>query len=55
VIIGGPSTQEYTQILNNNLIPNSPVTAEDVTTANNIFGPDTGSLSSLSKIRVDSK
>jgi len=43
-IIGRPSTQEYIQILANNLLPNCPVTTDDVTAATNIFGPDIGSL-----------
>jgi hypothetical protein len=43
-IIGRPSTQEYIKILSSNLLPNRPVTPGDVITANNIFGPDIGSL-----------
>jgi hypothetical protein len=43
-VIGRPSTQEYVQILTNNLFPNFLVTLGDLTTANNIIGPDIGSL-----------
>jgi hypothetical protein len=43
-IIGRPSTRQYLAILNNNLLPNSPVTYHDIVAAENIFGPDVGSL-----------
>jgi Zinc knuckle len=43
-IIGRPSTRQYLSILNNNLLPDSPVTYHDVMAAENIFGPDVGSL-----------
>lgn len=42
--IGRPSTQDFIKILNDNLIPNCPVTANDVVIAEEIYGPDTGSL-----------
>ena len=43
-IIGRPSTRQFVSILNNNLLPNTPVTYHDVMAAENIFGPDIGSL-----------
>jgi hypothetical protein len=43
-IIGRPSTCQFVSILNNNQLPNSPVTYHDVMAAENIFGPDLGSL-----------
>jgi hypothetical protein len=43
-IVGRPSTRQFLNILNNNTLPNSPVTYHDVMAAENIFGPDVGSL-----------
>jgi hypothetical protein len=42
--IGRPSTQEYIKIVENNLLPNCPVTRDDIMAAKQIFGPDLGSL-----------
>jgi hypothetical protein len=42
--IGRPSTREFIQIVNNNLLPNCPVTQRDILAAEDIFGPDIGSL-----------
>ena len=43
-IIGRPSTRTFLKIIENNLLPNCPVTRKDVVAAENIFGPDLGSL-----------
>jgi hypothetical protein len=43
-IIGRPGTRSYLHIINNNLLPNCPVTREDVLAAEDIFGPNLGSL-----------
>jgi hypothetical protein len=43
-IIGRPSTREFTSIVNNNLLPNCPITAADIMVAEAIYGPDLGSL-----------
>jgi hypothetical protein len=43
-ITGRPSTQAFIKILNSNSLPNSPVTYHDVIAAEDIFGPDIGSL-----------
>jgi hypothetical protein len=43
-IICRPSTCQFVSILNNKQLPNSPVTYHDVMAAENIFGPDVGSL-----------
>ena len=43
-VIGRPNTRDFIRILNTNALPNSPVTYHDVMTAENIFGPDIGSL-----------
>ena len=43
-IIGQPSTQDYIQYMENNLIPNCPVTRRDIVTAEHIFEPDARSL-----------
>jgi hypothetical protein len=43
-IIGRLSTRQYLQIIRNNLLPNCPVTYHDVLAAEDIFGPDIGSL-----------
>jgi hypothetical protein len=43
-MIGRPSTSSYIQIVENNLLPNCPVTRRDIAMAEDIFGPDVGSL-----------
>ena len=43
-IIGRPSIWDYIQYVENNLIPNCPVTRRDIVAAEHIFGPDVGSL-----------
>jgi hypothetical protein len=42
--IGRPSTKIFLQIISNNLLPNCPVTTQDVLNAECILGPDVGSL-----------
>ena len=43
-IIGRPSVRDYIRYVENNLIPNCPVTRRDIVAAEHIFGPDVGSL-----------
>jgi Zinc knuckle len=43
-IIGRPSTREFMQIVDKNLLPNCPVTRADIVAAEKIFGPDLGIL-----------
>ena len=43
-IIGRPSMRDYICYIENNLIPNCPVTRRDIVAAEHIFGPDIGSL-----------
>jgi hypothetical protein len=43
-MIGRPSTKTYINIVENNLLPNCPVTRDDIIAAEKIFGPDVGSL-----------
>ena len=43
-LFGRPSTQTCLRTIANNLIPNCPVTRKDVLAAEDIFGPDVGSL-----------
>jgi hypothetical protein len=43
-IIGRPSTQQFLYILRHNLLPNCPIQPRDVVAADDIFGPDMGSL-----------
>ena len=43
-IIGRPSVRDYIRYVENNLIPNCPITRRDILTAEHIFGPDVGSL-----------
>jgi Reverse transcriptase (RNA-dependent DNA polymerase) len=43
-IIGRPSTKTYLSIVDNNLLPDCPVTRDDIIAAERIFGPDVGSL-----------
>jgi hypothetical protein len=42
--IGRPSTNDFLHIVKNNLHPNCPITSCDIHAANDIFGPDVGSL-----------
>ena len=42
--IGRPSTRDFIKYVNNNLLPNCPVTKRDIEAADDIFGPDVGSL-----------
>ena len=43
-MIGRPTTKEFAKIVDMNLLPNCPVTREDILIAEKIFGPDVGSL-----------
>ena len=43
-IIGRPSIWDYIRYVENDLIPNCPVTQRDIVTVEHIFGPDVGSL-----------
>ena len=43
-IIGHPSTRDFMKIIDNNLLPNFPLTRRDIIIAENMFGPDIGSL-----------
>jgi len=40
--IGRPSLRKYIDVVERNLLPNCPVTKQDIITAENIFGPDLG-------------
>ena len=42
--IGRPSIQQYLALVGRNLIPNCPVTVQDIKNAEFIWGPDLGSL-----------
>jgi len=42
--IGRPNTRDFIKIVNNNLLPRCPVTKRDIMAAEDIFGPDVGSL-----------
>jgi hypothetical protein len=43
-IIGHPSTRTFLRIVDDNLLPNCPITRKDILAAEHIFGPDVGSL-----------
>ena len=43
-IIGRPTTRTFIHFIENNLLPNCPVNCRDVMRAEQIFGPDIGSL-----------
>jgi hypothetical protein len=42
--IGRPSTKDYIRYVRDNLIPNCPVTVQDIENSELIWGPDLGSL-----------
>jgi hypothetical protein len=44
VLIGRPSTREYIRIVQNGHLPNCPIHREDILAAEDIFGPEVGSL-----------
>ena len=43
-MIGRPSTKEFIKIVENNLLINCPINRQDIRAAEDIFGPDVGSL-----------
>ncbi len=43
-MIGRPSTRDYIKIVQMNLLPNCLITTKDIMTAEDIFGPNLGSL-----------
>ena len=43
-MIGRPSTKDFLQIMQNNLLPNCPVTRDDIIAAEHIYGPEVGIL-----------
>ena len=43
-IVGRPTTHEFIYFIENNLLPNCPMSRKDVLRAKQIFGPDIGSL-----------
>ena len=53
--IGRPSTRTFIHIVNNNLLPNCPVTKRDIMAAEDIFGPDLGSLKGKTTRRAPHK
>ena len=53
-IIGRPSTKTFLSIVNKNLLPNCPVTRADIIAAEQIFGPDVGSLKGKTVRRASS-
>ena len=44
VIIGCPSTKDYIRLIENNMMPNCPITKADIMYAEDILGPNLGSL-----------
>ena len=42
--IGRPSTKDFIRIIDNKLLPNCPITQDDIIAAEHIFGPDIGSV-----------
>jgi len=42
--IGHPSTHDFIKLVENNVLINCPIPRRDIENANNIFGPDLGSL-----------
>ncbi len=42
--IGRPSTKDYIRFVRNNLLPNCPITVQDIKNADMIWGPDLGNL-----------
>jgi len=53
-IIGRPSTRDYIRIVESNQLPNCPVTVKDILTAEQIYGPNLGSLKGKTVWRQES-
>jgi len=49
-IIGRPSTQDLINYVDKNLIPNCPVTRQDILRAEDILGPNIGSMKGKNNI-----
>ena len=43
-VIRRPNTKQFIEIVENNFLPECPVSKRDIIEAENIFGPDLGSL-----------
>jgi hypothetical protein len=43
-VLGRPSTRDYLRIVETNQLPNYPIERDDILAAEDIFGPDLGSL-----------
>jgi uncharacterized protein YbaR (Trm112 family) len=43
-MIGRPSDRNFIHLVENNLLKDCPITRQDITAANDIFGPNLGSL-----------
>jgi hypothetical protein len=43
-MMGRPSTFDFLRYVDNNLLPNCPITRQDIMTAEHVFGPNVGSL-----------
>lgn len=44
ITIGRPSTKDFIRIVEQGLLPNCPITRDDIKAAEDIFGPDVGSM-----------
>jgi hypothetical protein len=55
IMIGRPSTKDFIRIVLGNQLPNCPVTKADILAAEDIFGPDVGSLKGKTTRRPPSK
>jgi hypothetical protein len=55
ITIGRPSTKDFIRIVLGNQLPNCPVTKADILAAEDIFGPDIGSLKGKTTRRPPSK
>ena len=42
--IGNPTAHEFMKIVSSDLLPNCPITREDIKAAKDIFGPDVGGI-----------
>ena len=51
--IGQPSTKYFTWYMNNNLIPNCPISAQDTRNAEFVWGPEIGSLMPTLTVRAN--
>ena len=53
IIIGRPGSRQFAEIIDNNLLPNSPITRADINAADDILGRNLGYLKGKTTARAN--